>query len=83
MERELGAKKELVEDVRQIAKAIEKEMFKGWVLHPTARRNIEKELRVFLRKIKVKYEIPYEKLDAMFSVLKESIAEYGKNDKDS
>jgi type I restriction enzyme R subunit len=83
MERELGAKAELIEDVRQIAKTIEKEMFKGWVLHPTAKRNIEKELRIFLRKIKVKYEIPYEKMDAMFGVLRESIAEYGKNSKDS
>ncbi len=83
MERELGAKKELIEDVRQITSAIEKEMFRGWVLHSTARHNIERELRVFLRKVKVKYEIPYEKLDGMFSVLKESISEYGKNNKDS
>ncbi|MBP7795165.1 MAG: HsdR family type I site-specific deoxyribonuclease [Elusimicrobiales bacterium] len=79
MEREIGSKKELIEDVRKISKALEKEMFEGWILHPSARQKIEQEFRSFLRRMKVKYNMAYKKIDDISETFKESMAQYDKN----
>lgn len=76
LEKHIGPKKELVGDAKEISGILSKEMFDGWVLQPSAKKNIERELRAFLRKYIVRYGIAYEKMDKIFNIISDNVAKY-------
>lgn len=80
MEKNLSQRKELIKDAKELSKILEKEMFNGWVLQQTARKNVERELRSFLRKSIFRYGITYEQMDRLYGIIRENIKEYGKKD---
>jgi len=80
MEKNLSQRKELIKDAKELSKILEKEMFNGWVLQQTARKNVERELRSFLRKSIFRYGITYEQMDHLYGIIRENIKEYGKKD---
>lgn len=79
LEQKIGKREDLVSDVKKIADSLKTEMFEGWVLQPSARKKVEKELRYFLRGAIIKYGLSYDELDKLFLNVKENIIEYGKN----
>ena len=79
MEKKLGSRKELIEDVKQIFGILRKEMFNGWALQSTARKNVERELRSFLRKAIVRYDISYEKMNEVYEAIRDNLMTYGKD----
>jgi len=81
MEKKFGRRKEFVEDAKILAERIAPEMFGGWVLQSTAKKNIERELRTFLRQSIKRYGITYEQMDELFSMIKDSIEKHGEKDK--
>lgn len=80
LENRFGSKGELIKDVEELSRILKKEIFPGWVSQPTARKNIERELRMFLRKkyINKPYGIAYKEIDNLSSKLKEDVETYGK-----
>jgi type I restriction enzyme R subunit len=75
-----GGKEWLIKDVRELSEALKRQMFAGWVSQPTIRKNIERELRTFLRKKYVNKPegITYKEIDDLCFTLKEDIETYGK-----
>jgi type I restriction enzyme R subunit len=79
MEKKLGSRRELVQDVKQISGILKKEMFNDWALQSTARKNVERELRSFLRKAIVRYDITYEKMNEVYEAIRDNLMTYGKD----
>jgi len=82
MEKELGKKKEYVEDIRELYKLLKEHMYEGFVLQPTAIKNIERTLRPYLRKKIAIYGITYGEMNAVYEKIRDMIVEYGKDYKD-
>lgn len=80
MEKRLGRRKELIRDVKKLSETLEKEMFPGWVLQKTAKKNVERELRSFLRKSISHYGITYGEMNSLYSIARENVEEYGRKD---
>ena len=76
LEKEIGKRQELEKDVKDLCKILKEEMFNGWVLQSTIRKNIEREIRSFLRREVVKYKLDYEKINEMYDVVKGNISKY-------
>ncbi|MCD6481739.1 MAG: HsdR family type I site-specific deoxyribonuclease [Thermoplasmata archaeon] len=67
-----------VEDVKKLMERIEPYMFPNWIVQPTARKNVGKELRRFLRR----YKMNANKRDELFETLMKKVENYG-TDSDS
>ena len=80
MEKNLGKREKLIKDAKELSKILEKEMFNGWVLQQTAKKNVERELRSFLRKSIPRYGITYEQMNDLYGIIRENITKYGKKD---
>jgi len=72
----------LPKEVKELSDTLEKEMYKGFILQPTAMKGIERELRSFLRKRMTDYHITYEEMHKLHGSVKEIIQEYGEKDTD-
>ena len=78
LEKELGKKKEFVEDVRELSQEIKPLMFEGWYLQRSARQEVKKRIRRWVRKLKTRYGFEYEKVEEIFRAVVEGIERYGK-----
>ncbi|HEC77377.1 MAG TPA: HsdR family type I site-specific deoxyribonuclease [Thermoplasmatales archaeon] len=66
-------KENLIKDVRELMNKIKEHMFPNWFVQQTARKNIGKEIRKFLRR----YELGMEKREELYKKLMESVENYG------
>jgi type I restriction enzyme R subunit len=76
LENELGKSEEVVEDVRELSANINKLMFPGWFLQQTARKNVEREIRLFLRRY-IKRGVSYQQIDELHQKLMKNVRNYG------
>jgi len=79
MEKFVGKKKALVEDVQKISDKIKEDMYEGFTMQPTIMKKIEREVRSFLRKKMSQYDISYDKMNKLHDKVCEKIEEYGNN----
>ncbi|MCD6492563.1 MAG: HsdR family type I site-specific deoxyribonuclease [Archaeoglobaceae archaeon] len=82
MEKELGKRKEFIDDVRELHGLLKEHMYEGFTLHPTAIKNIERTLRPYLRKKIAAYKITYGQMNAVYEKIRDMIKEYGKDYQD-
>ena len=68
---------ELLSEVKSISEILQNYMFPDWYNQPTEEKNVEKEVRKFVRGIKRKYGITLEEMDELFVKLIERIKNYG------
>jgi len=70
----------LIKDVEELSVILKNHIFTGWVSQPMARKDIERELRTFLRKkyLNKPSGIIYKEIDELCHVLKEDVETYGK-----
>ena len=68
---------ELLSEVKSISEMLQNYMFPDWYNQPTEEKNVEKEVRKFVRGIKRKYGITLEEMDELFLKLIERIKNYG------
>lgn len=74
----LGSKKEgLVEEVRAFLSRCQGYMFPGWVKQNTARKEVEREVRRFVRGLKTKYNLSLEAIDRISAELFRRMEAYG------
>ena len=82
LEKELGKKKEYVSDIKELYKLLREHMYEGFVLQPTAIKNIERTLRPYLRKKISEYGITYGEMNTVYERIRDMIVEYGKDYRD-
>lgn len=67
----------LVKEVRKLSERLEKYIFPGWINQFTIRKEVEREVRKFIRGIKGRYLLSLDEMDALYKKLIDSVKNYG------
>ena len=66
----------LVESISSLFENVQQYLFPGWNLQTTAKKNVERELRKFVLKLKQQYSLSYEEIDEIHEKIVKSIEHY-------
>jgi len=77
LEERFGKKEELLNEIRDISDRLKDYMFPGWFNQATSEKNVEREVRRFVRGLKGKYSITLEEMDDLYKKLIERVKNYG------
>ena len=77
LEEKFGKEKELLNEVRNISDRLKNYMFSGWFNQPAVEKNVEREVRRFVRRLKGRYSITLEEMDDLYKKLIERVKNYG------
>ena len=77
LEEKFGKDERLLDEVRNISERLKKQIFPGWFSQPTVEKNVEKEVRRFVRRLKGKYRMTLEEMDELYKKIIERIKNYG------
>jgi len=77
VEKTTGEKDKFVEEIEELSKNLRKYMFPGWFYQITVRKEAERELRRFVRRIKKEYNLTMKEMDNLFKKLVENVKYYG------
>ncbi len=66
----------LVEDISSLFKNVQQYLFPGWNLQTTAKKNVERELRKFVLRLKQQYSLSYDEIDEIHEKIVKSIEHY-------
>jgi len=77
LEKEFGGDARLVKDIKELSDQIQEHMFSGWFIQKTARKNIERDVRRFMRKYVTRYGIKLNEMDELFQQIMENVKTYG------
>jgi type I restriction enzyme R subunit len=77
LEERLGEKDKLAEKVRGLTQVLEERMFAGWISQTTARKEVEREVRRFVRGLKSEYGFSLDEMNMLYQQLVESVSNYG------
>jgi len=67
----------LVEDVKRLSQELAEHMFPGWINQTTAKKEVERETRRFVRGLKSRYSLTLEEMNELYAKLMEGISNYG------
>jgi len=77
LENKFGPKEELTQEVKNLTENLKKYMFPGWISQITVKKDIERELRRFARKLKVTYGLTLNEMEELHKQLLDSVWNYG------
>ena len=77
LENKFGPKEELTQEVKNLTENLKKYMFPGWISQITVKKDIERELRRFARKLKVTYDLTMAEMEKLHRLLLDSVWNYG------
>ncbi|MCL4558527.1 MAG: HsdR family type I site-specific deoxyribonuclease, partial [Deltaproteobacteria bacterium] len=77
LENKLGKESNFVEKVKDISKRLKEYMFPGWINQSTAKKDVEREMRRFVRSIKSEYNLSLKDMDELHENLMERVKNYG------
>ena len=77
LEEKFGKDEKLLNEVRNISEELKNYMFPGWFNQPTVEKNVEREVRRFVRGLKGKYSMTLEEMDELYKKLIERVKNYG------
>ena len=63
--------------VKELSKSLEKYMFFGWFNQITVKKEVEREIRKFVRGMKGKYNLSLDEMNGLHEKLLESVKNYG------
>jgi len=78
LEHKIGKSKELISEVTELSKSLEKHLFANWELQVVTKKNLEKEIRAFLLRIKARLNLNLQDIDELSYKILESLKKYGK-----
>lgn len=76
IEEKLGKKPEFIEDIKSLTLQLKPHMFTGWFYQVTAKREVEREIRRFTRKLKQKYGFSIDEMNEFYEKLINSVKNY-------
>jgi type I restriction enzyme R subunit len=77
LEEELGESNELAREIRGLSERLKKYMFPGWINQTTIRKEVEREVRRFVRSLKTRYKFSLKEMNDLYEKLMESVKNYG------
>ena len=77
LERSVGKGDGLVDEVRAISKEIGKYMFPGWMNQTTIKKDVEREIRKFIRTVKGRYHLTFDEMNRLHEKIMENVTSYG------
>jgi len=77
LEKRFGRGNGLVEEVKKLSERLRGHMFPGWFNQTTTRKEIEREVRRFVRGIKRKHNLSLDEMNDLYESLMEGIKNYG------
>jgi type I restriction enzyme R subunit len=77
LENKFGKGDDFVDKVKDISKRLKEYMFPGWVNQSTAKKDVEREIRRFIRGIKGEYNLSLEDMNELHENLMKSVKNYG------
>ncbi|MCK4234879.1 HsdR family type I site-specific deoxyribonuclease [candidate division WOR-3 bacterium] len=77
VEGKIGEKSKMSEEINEISEKLRKYMFTGWLQQTTVRKDVEKELRRFVRGIKARHNLTMEEMNNLFDKMIENVKYYG------
>jgi type I restriction enzyme R subunit len=77
LEKKLSRSDVLVDVVKDLSKRLEKYMFFGWFNQFTIKKEVEREIRRFVRGMKGKYNLSLDEMNDLHEKLLESVKNYG------
>ena len=66
----------LTEDVKELSNKLEPDLYHGWILQQTARKNIEREIRTYLRKYVKRYGMGLDEIEPLYQKIVENVKTY-------
>lgn len=77
LEKKFPEAKELVNQIKDFSLKINPSLFSGWIHQVTAKKEVEREVRRFVRGLKSKYKLSFEEMNKLHNALVECIKNYG------
>ena len=77
LEKRLSKEEDFAMSVREFSEKLKKHMFTGWLSQTTAKKEVEREIRRFVRRIKGKYAISFDEMSTLHNKLTECVENYG------
>lgn len=77
LEKKVQEEEELVNQIKDFSLKISPSLFLGWIHQVTARKEVEREVRRFVRGIKSRYRLSFEEMNKLHNKLVECIKNYG------
>ena len=79
LEKIFGKDEKLIKDIKELSKLLQDYIFPGWVNQPTAKKNVERIVRKFMRQNYIKrYDIKLDDFEKPYGKVMEDIKQYGK-----
>jgi len=77
LENKFGEDQKLLNEIKDISDILKNSLFPGWFNQTTIKKNVEREVRRFVRKLKGKYKISLEEMNELYNKLIERVKNYG------
>jgi type I restriction enzyme R subunit len=68
---------EFIKDVKELSEGLEKYMFFGWFHQTTVKKEVEREVRKFVRRLKGRFNLSLDEMNDLHQKLIESVKNYG------
>jgi len=63
--------------VRELSQSLEAHLFAGWMQQATAQKEVERDIRSFVRKLKGKFGLSFDEMNALHKKLTDNVKNYG------
>lgn len=77
LEKKIPEEEELVNQIKDFSSKISPSLFLGWIHQVTAKKDVEREVRRFVRGIKSRYRLSFEEMNILHNKLVDCIKKYG------
>ena len=77
LEDKFGKKEKIIQDIRELTERLEPLMFTGWLYQITAKKEIERVVRKFVRVNRNRYKIRLSEIDEICQDLMKNLKNYG------
>ena len=80
LEDKFGEDVELIDDIRELSISLNELLFAGWISQPTAQKEVEKTVRLFIRRYIKRHSLGIDDLNILFDKFMDRVKAYAKED---
>jgi len=77
LEKSIKGPNDFVPLVKELSRSLQKHLFAGWIQQATGQKEVEREIRRFVRKLKGKFGLSFDEMNLLHKKLAENVKNYG------
>lgn len=77
LDKKLDKKEDFVALIKDFSEELRKHMFKGWIHQLTVKKEVERDIRKFVRCLKAKYNLSFDEMNNLHEKIMESVKNFG------